>query len=418
MRLLRLCNSRSIIASFILCFAVGLFSTVSLAQQASPAQDAGPAQNAQPAPPEQNQNPGVQNPGVQNPGVQNPGVQNPDRHSEDQHAHEPNAQSPDQNAAPPSQPESGQEEIQINNRPRTFLVHLPQGYDSQQRYPVVILLHDFNQDAAEMARLTHFNELADRDSIIAVYPNAVGGRWAAGGGGETRPYRRGPYRRPGVWGPGYPPPAPPPPDRREGAPRNQDMQFLHGMLDRVATEYSIDTRRIYAVGLGEGGFLAMRLGCNAADRLAAVAAVGASLPQMQNCVPARALPILLMNGTDDPIVHYDGGRYKEGMVRLLSAEDTAKEWARLNHCSEKPAESKLPAQSGGKDTKVFLFDACQENAQVALYSVKNGGHTWPDGEQYMSEKEIGKTSHALNANETIWSFLVTRKIPGESGAER
>src|SRR6202162_1021318 len=130
---------------------------------------------------------------------------------------------------------------------------------------------------------------------------------------------------------------------------------------------------------------------------------------MLNCIPSRPVATLFMNGTDDPIVPYDGGRYRDGMLRLLSAEDSAKEWARINRCSEKPTESRLPAlQEGGKDTKVFLFEGCQDNAQVALYSVKNGGHTWPGGEQYMTEKEIGRTSNSLNANETIWSFLVTR----------
>jgi polyhydroxybutyrate depolymerase len=165
--------------------------------------------------------------------------------------------------------------------------------------------------------------------------------------------------------------------------------------------------------------MALRIGCVMADRVAAIAVVAAAKPRMLNCVPSRPVPMLLMNGTDDPIVPYDGGRYKDGMLHLLSAEDSAKEWARLNHCSEKPSESKLPAlNEGGKDTKVYLFDNCQENAQVALYSVKSGGHTWPGGEQYMTEKEIGKTSNALNANETIWSFLVTRKIAGESGVEK
>jgi len=326
-------------------------------------------------------------------------------------------QSPEQPAA--AQKGDAREEIQINDRTRTFVVHLPSGYDSKQRYPVVILLHGSDQDAAEMARLTHFNELADRDSIIAVYPNALGGRWILGGG-EARPYRRGPYRRPGVWGPGYPPPPRSEQgERREGALRNQDMQFLHRMLDRLASRYSVDTRRVYAAGLGEGGFMAIRMACTAADRIAAVAVVGAAMPRMFNCIPSRPIPVLFMNGTDDPIVPYDGGRYKDGMLRLLSAEDTAKEWARLNRCSEKPTESKLPAlQEGGKDTKVYLFDGCQENAQVVLYGVKNGGHSWPGGEQYMSEKEIGKVSNALNANETIWSFLVTKKIAGESGVEK
>jgi polyhydroxybutyrate depolymerase len=316
---------------------------------------------------------------------------------------------------PPAQKGESREEIQINDRTRTFVVHLPQGYDSQQRYPVVILLHGLDQDADEMARLTHFNQLADLDSIIAVYPNAVGGRWMLGGG-PPQPYR-GPYRRRGIWGPGYPPPGPRQGERREGAPRNQDMQFLHRMLDRLAAHYSVDTRRIYAAGVGEGGFMAIRMGCNMADRIAAIAVVAAAMPRMLTCIPSRPVSALLMNGTDDPIVHYDGGRYKDGMFRLLSAEDSAKEWARIDRCSDKPAESKLPAlQEGGKDTKVYQFEGCQENSQVTLYSVKNGGHTWPGGEQYASEKEVGRTSKALNANETIWSFFVTKKIAAENGA--
>jgi polyhydroxybutyrate depolymerase len=330
-------------------------------------------------------------------------------------------QPPQAQQPPPPAPESqrydAQGEVDINDRIRTYAVHLPQGYDSQQHYPVVILLHGLDQDAAEMARLTHFNEFADRDSIIAVYPNALRGRWNLGGG-EPPPYRRDPYRRPGPYGPG-PGPRPEQGDHREGPRRNPDIQFIHRMIDKLTTHYSVDTRRIYAVGLGEGGFMTLRIGCNMADRIAAIAVVGAATPRMLHCVPSRPVPFLLMNGTDDPIVPYDGGRYKDGMLHLLSAEDSAKEWARLNHCSEKPSESKLPPlNEGGKDTKVYLFDNCQENAQVALYSVKGGGHTWPGGEQYMTEKEIGKTSHALNANETIWSFLVTRKIAGESGVEK
>lgn len=336
------------------------------------------------------------------------------------HAQE-NQQPPDAQAQPPGQAHDAQEQVEVNDRPRTYVVHLPQGYDSQQRYPVVMLLHGLDQDAAEMARITHFNELADRNSIITVYPNAMNGRWNLGAGEPQRPHRRPPYRRPGIYAPGYPlvEQRPDPEERRERPNRGADMQFLNRMLDKLAAHYSVDTRRIYAAGLGEGGFMALRMGCSMADRIAAVAVVAAAMPRMLNCVPSRPLPILLMNGTDDPLVPYDGGRYKKTNVQLFSAEDTAKEWARLNRCSEKPSESKLPAlQEGGKETKVYIFDGCQENAQVALYAVKNGGHTWPGGEQYMSEKEIGRVSNALNANETIWSFLVAKKLAGESGVEK
>ena len=338
------------------------------------------------------------------------------------------AESPQQPPAAPAQPPQKQaaqqhdakEEVGVNDHTRTYVVHLPQAYDPQQHYPVVILLHGRDQDAAEMARLTHFNEFADRNNIIAVYPNAMNGRWTIGAGQPPQPYRRGPYRR-GPWGPGYPPPAQRPEqgERREAALRAADMPFFNRMLDKLTAHYSVDTRRIYASGLGEGGFMALRMGCTMADRVAAIAPVAAAMPRSLNCVPSRSIPALFLNGTDDPIVHFDGGRYKDGLRHLLSAEDTAKEFARLNHCSEKPSESKLPPlQKGAKDTRVYLFDGCHENAQVSLYAVKDGGHTWPGGEQYMIEKEIGKTSNALNANETIWSFLVTRKIAGESGVEK
>src|SRR5579863_896630 len=66
----------------------------------------------------------------------------------------------------PLRAQDTQEKITVDDVPRTFVVHLPKGYDSQQHYPVVILLHGRQQDADEMARLTHFNLLADKDGVI------------------------------------------------------------------------------------------------------------------------------------------------------------------------------------------------------------------------------------------------------------
>jgi len=191
------------------------------------------------------------------------------------------------------------------------------------------------------------------------------------------------------------------------------------MLDQLALKYSVDTRRIYATGLGDGGFMALRAGCNLADRVAAIAAVGAAMPKTMICLPARPVPALFINGTDDPIVPDNGGSYKPGRFHVLSAEDSAKTWAKFDRCEEKPAQDKLPSsEKGGKETKTFTYSACKDNAQVVLYSVKGGGNTWPGGEQFTTEKEVGKTSNAINANEAVWSFLVTKKIAGESGVEK
>ncbi|MGC1975768.1 MAG: hypothetical protein WA671_03540, partial [Candidatus Sulfotelmatobacter sp.] len=181
----------------------------------------------------------------------------------------------------------------------------------------------------------------------------------------------------------------------------------------------VDTHRIYATGLGDGGFMALRMGCEMADRVAAIAPVGAALPKTMICLPARPVPALFLNGTDDPIVPYGGGTYKPGQFHVLSAEDSAKTWAKFDRCNEKPAQEKIqPLQKGEKESKTFTFSGCSDNAQVVLYAVKDGGNTWPGGEQYMSEKEVGKTSNALNANETIWSFLSTKKIADAGGTAK
>ncbi len=200
-----------------------------------------------------------------------------------------------------------------------------------------------------------------------------------------------------------------------------DVAFVNQMLDQIALKYSIDSRRVYAAGLGDGGFMALRAGCTTADRIAAVAAVGAQLPKTMICLPSRPVPALFIDGTDNPVIPYDGGTYKPGRFHVLSAEESAKTWAKFDRCGEKPAQGKIPPadkEKGSKEIKTLTFSGCQENAEVALYEVKGAGDTWPGGEQYMSEKEVGKTSSALNANQTIWSFLSTAKIADDKSAQK
>ena len=338
----------------------------------------------------------------------------------------------------PVRAQETQEKVDVEDVSRTFVVHLPQGYDKQQHYPVVIVLHAQNQDADDMGRLTHFSQFAEKKGIIAVYPNAAQGRWNIGVRAEPQAAPVGP-RRGGRRGGGYPGGGYPgggggypgggqsggenPNESRNRPEPADDVAFLNQMLDQLALKYSVDTHRIYAAGLGDGGFMALRVGCNMADRVAAIAAVGAAVPKTMICLPSRPVSALFIDGTDDPIVPYGGGTYKPGRFHVLSAEESAKTWAKFDHCAEKPTEEKLPAldkgkDKGAKDIKTFTYGGCQDNAQVVLYNVKNSGNTWPGGEQYMTEKEVGKTSNALNANESIWAFLSTRKITGENGPQK
>jgi poly(3-hydroxybutyrate) depolymerase len=326
------------------------------------------------------------------------------------------------------------EKVTVDDVDRSFTVRLPRGYDPKQHYPVVVLLHGMNQDTDDIERLTRFDELADKDGIITVYPSALHGRWNVGVQPEVRRQpspmypgrRRGGYGGggyPGGGGGGYPGggggggypgggqnPNSQPNQERRAAPAD-DIAFLNSMLDQLSTKFPVDTARIYAIGLSEGGFMSMRAGCAIGDRFAAVAAVGAAMPKTMICLPGRPVPILMINGTSDPVVPYGGGTEHNLKLNTLSVEDSAKAWAKINRCSEKPEKGKLSAkEKGGMETKIDTYTGCQQNAQVVLYSVKGGGNTWPGGEQYEAENTIGKTSADFDANEVLWNFLVTRKL--------
>jgi polyhydroxybutyrate depolymerase len=337
------------------------------------------------------------------------------------------------------------EKVTVDDVDRSYMVRLPKGYDAQQRYPVMILLHGMNQDADDMQRLTQFDVLADKDSIIVVYPIAQHGRWNVGVRPPQRqsmgmgPGRRGRYGGGGYPGGGYPggggggypgggggyprgggqqDPNQDPNQERKPA-QADDIAFFNQMLDQLGSKFSVDTSRIYAAGLSQGGFMSLRVGCAMSDRVAAVAAVGAAMPKTMICLPSRPVPLVMINGTSDPVVPYGGGTEHNKNLATVSVEDSAKAWAKIDRCDEKPEKSKLsPRDKGGMETKVDTYNGCHENAQVALYSVKGAGNTWPGGEQFEVEKTIGKTSQDLNANDVIWSFLVTRKLPGQSGEQK
>src|SRR5580704_13501419 len=334
------------------------------------------------------------------------------------------------------------EKVTVDEVERTFMVRLPRGYDAKQHYPVVILLHGMNQDADDMERLTRFNELADKDSIIAIYPIALHGRWNVGvqpqehrsmgmgpGGGRRGRYGGGGY--PGGGGGGYP-------GGGQGGGQGQgqgqgrgqqpsedhrpvpadDIGFFNQMLDQIGTKFSVDASRIYAAGLSEGGFMSLRLGCALGDRIAGVAAVGAAMPKTMICLPARPVPAVMINGTSDPVVPYGGGTEHNLDLPVISVEDSAKAWARIDRCGEKPEKSKLPSSKGGTETKVDTYTGCQQSSAVVSYSLKGAGNTWPGGMQYEVEKQVGKTSGDFNANEVMWSFLVSKKLPEKSAASQ
>jgi poly(3-hydroxybutyrate) depolymerase len=272
-----------------------------------------------------------------------------------------------------------------------------------------------------MAHLSRFNELADRYGVIAVYPNALQGRWNIGvSTNQPTKAQGGGYGRRGgggligtaIAGMGRRgQDSSDQQDERHQPKRSpaDDIAFLGQMLDKLSSSYAVDDSRIYATGLSDGGLMDFYLGCHLSDRIAAIAPVGAEMPKNMVCTPPHVLPVLMINGTSDPIMPYKGNSGKAGSYVTVSAEDSAKIWATLNTCGSKPLRTMLPPPQGGAKVQVDAY--CEQNPQVVLYSIKDAGNTWPGGEQYLPEKVVGKTNGDLNANEVIWKFFAGHSLP-------
>jgi polyhydroxybutyrate depolymerase len=279
------------------------------------------------------------------------------------------------------------EQVESGGKTRTYLVHLPRNYDRARHWPVVFVLHGGNGQGSGMDILTHFNDFADRIGIIAVYPD-----------GLTRGWNDGRIAS------------------RLAVHTADDVTFISSLIDKLESEYSVDPARVYATGMSNGGFMSFRLGCELAPRIAAIAPVAAafSMDLAKTCHPARPVPMLMINGTADPLVPFQGGEVNAKGGAIFSAEISAQKWGQMNGCSSTPDNTTLPPKTtGGLVTQIICYSGCKSGAAVELHAIDGGGHTWPGGFQYLPEGVIGKTSREFDANEVIWKFFSAHPLPAK-----
>jgi polyhydroxybutyrate depolymerase len=85
-------------------------------------------------------------------------------------------------------------------------------------------------------------------------------------------------------------------------------------------------------------------------------------------------------------------------------------WARRNRCAERPAESRVAA-----DVTRLEYTGCADDADVVLYTIHGGGHTWPGGGR-QPEWFVGATTRGVNAARHAWAFF--REHPLVAGGAR
>ena len=178
------------------------------------------------------------------------------------------------------------------------------------------------------------------------------------------------------------------------------MQFLEDVVDFMGGSLHVDPLRVYATGYSMGGMMAYRLGCERPDRFAAVGSVASTMPiyLLNRCDGSAPIPVLVFQGTDDPVIPWAGIENA-----YLSAALTLGFWGYHNQCQGDFAVEGLPDADPTDHTLVMRQTLTECAADMTLYGIYWGGHTWPG--HPISARGLGQTTNDIDATVLTWEFF-------------
>lgn len=275
------------------------------------------------------------------------------------------------------------ESIEIGGLKRTYRVHFPANVAHEQAVPIVFVFHGGGSNGMEAERMSKFSKIADREHFVAVYPDGIGHNWNDGReGSDLKPQRE----------------------------NVDDAAFVEAIIDSIAARQEIDLTRIYSTGISNGGMFSNFLAIKNASRFAAIASVvgGIAEPIAASFAPDSPVSVLIIQGTADPIVPYHGGKVARGDRGKIVNTDTAVQlWTEWNGCNPDPEISEIPDKAFDDKchVQVSKWTGGHGGSEVWLYRIEGGGHTWPNGPQYLPEIVIGRVCRDFDGSETIWEFF-------------
>lgn len=165
-----------------------------------------------------------------------------------------------------------------------------------------------------------------------------------------------------------------------------EQAFFDGMIQYFRKRYGVDTKHVFAVGTSGGGHMAYKLALTMPRAFRAITAIIANLPDTTNldCEPAgKAVPVMIINGTDDTTNPYNGGVVVLGknmnMGAVRSSDRTLAYWASLAQYRGKPTMANVPDADpkDGKTIERYTYKA-KGKPEIVLLKVNGGKHDYPN----------------------------------------
>lgn len=265
---------------------------------------------------------------------------------------------------------------------RNYTLYVPSSVNWTQPVPLVFVFHGGTGNAESAIRMSGFNKIADQNGFLVVYPNGTGRlsdeKLLTWNGGDCCGFAQ--------------------------EKNVDDVGFVREIVTELQSLAIIDTKRIYATGMSNGGILSQRLACEAADLFAAVAPVAGTL-NFSPCTPSQPISVIEFHGTADQHIPYGGGVGPESLVDVdfASVQDSVNFWVTTNACASQPQSNSFA------DIQHDVWTGCTASTSVELYTINGGGHAWPGGEA--GRVDADPPTQSISASQLIWEFFAAHPKP-------
>ncbi len=284
--------------------------------------------------------------------------------------------------------------IQSGGLTREYILHVPPSYKGWDPVPLVMNLHGYGSNAISQQYYSALWDRADQPEggFIVVHPEGL-----AKLPEDPDSLHWNHVQFDGLW---------------------DDVAFMNDLLDEIEAMLCIDSDRVFSTGMSNGAEMSIRNACSLSARFAAIAPVaGAYYPPFswteppapwrnpaETCADTRPVPIIAFHGTDDSIVPFGESIHRPAIDNTTPDDDAMQSWAAHNGCTSGRQESPVSSE-----VRLVTYTGCDDGADVQLYIVDGGGHTWPGA---FDLPLLGYTTHEISATDLMLDFFEAHPMPG------
>lgn len=279
---------------------------------------------------------------------------------------------------------------------RSYLLYVPSGIDAINGAPLVINVHGLGGSPEQQNEMSGIISQANVRKFVVAAPLGLGpnASWNAGAcctRAKTTPI--------------------------------DDVAFFKTMLKQVSKTVKIDPKRVYGMGISNGGMMLNRFACDpeGSQLIAGIASVSGGLQNLQGepaakpastiypCKPSRPVSVILIGGAPskagkgDECVPFLGGLSKKRFDKgYRSSQQYAFDtWSTLNGASG--AEQGSYRAGTGPGSVACKVKTGNSNSSVTLCSIENGAHWWPGNKDYpwLIKKACGGVLTSFDATKFI-----------------